>query len=117
MFETEGGNWTAKEDGSFEQSVAYYTSISCNHCSNPSCLKACPTGTTTKIKWGIAAIDDNMCIGCKACAIACPYGTPQFNHESGHMSKCDGCYERLKEGKIQRNCNGGCFYPFIFSFK
>nr|WP_161792512.1 MULTISPECIES: hypothetical protein [Campylobacter] len=49
MFETEGGNWTAKEDGSFEQSVAYYTSISCNHCSNPSCLKAYPTGATTKI--------------------------------------------------------------------
>ncbi|MCW1316276.1 4Fe-4S binding protein [Campylobacter jejuni] len=52
-----------------------------------------------KIKWGIVAIDDSMCIDCKACAIACPYGTPQFNHESGHMSKCDGCYERLKEGK------------------
>ncbi|ECO3666539.1 TPA: dimethyl sulfoxide reductase subunit B [Campylobacter jejuni] len=74
VFETEGGNWTAKEDGSFEQNVfAYYTSISCNHCSNPSCLKAC--------------------------AMACPYGAPQFNYESGHMSKCDGCYERLKEGK------------------
>ncbi|WP_074498110.1 4Fe-4S dicluster domain-containing protein [Campylobacter jejuni] len=40
-----------------------------------------------------------MYIGCKACAIAFHYGAPQFNHESGHISKCDGCYERLKEGK------------------
>ncbi|BEJ61625.1 hypothetical protein B10172_16470 [Campylobacter jejuni] len=40
-----------------------------------------------------------MCIGRKACSMVCPYGAPQFNHESGHMSKCDGCYERLKEGK------------------
>ncbi|MFB1637819.1 4Fe-4S binding protein [Campylobacter jejuni] len=39
------------------------------------------------------AIDDSMCIGCKACVMACPYGAPHFNHESGHISKCNGCYE------------------------
>ncbi|ENV8235331.1 hypothetical protein ACFK4Z_000586 [Campylobacter jejuni] len=63
MFETEGGNWTAKEDGSFEQSVfAYYTSISCNHCSNPSCLKACPTIATMKIKWEIVEQSMIVCV-------------------------------------------------------
>lgn len=50
--------------------------------------------------------------------MACPYGAPQFNHESGHMSKCDGCYERLKEGKNPKEfAMVVAFYPFIFSFK
>ena len=110
VYETEGGNWRTHLDGTLEQDVfAYYTSISCNHCQNPACLRACPTGATMKIKWGIVAIDDNKCIGCKACAMACPYGAPQFNKESGHMSKCDGCYKRLEEGK-EPMCVASC--PF-----
>ncbi|MCW1320179.1 hypothetical protein OLO84_02445 [Campylobacter jejuni] len=53
VFETEGGNWTCKEDGSFEQSVfACCTSISCNYYSNPSCLKACPNRCNNENKMG-----------------------------------------------------------------
>lgn len=100
VYETEGGEWVNNNDGTLGQNVfAYYTSISCNHCDNPSCLKACPTGAMMEIKWGIVKVNENDCIGCKSCAMACPYGAPQFNHKTGHMSKCDGCYDRLKEGK------------------
>lgn len=28
-----------------------------------------------------------------------PYGAPQFDEVKGHMTKCDGCYERVAEGK------------------
>lgn len=31
--------------------------------------------------------------------LACPYGAPQYNAEKGHMTKCDGCHERVAEGK------------------
>ncbi|CRA17450.1 anaerobic dimethyl sulfoxide reductase subunit B [Salmonella enterica subsp. enterica serovar Typhi] len=29
----------------------------------------------------------------------CPYGAPQYNAAKGHMTKCDGCYDRVAEGK------------------
>ncbi|VAP45763.1 anaerobic dimethyl sulfoxide reductase subunit B [Klebsiella quasipneumoniae] len=31
--------------------------------------------------------------------MACPYGAPQYNADKGHMTKCDGCYQRVAEGK------------------
>ena len=31
--------------------------------------------------------------------MACPYGAPQYDEAKGHMTKCDGCYERVAAGK------------------
>ena len=28
-----------------------------------------------------------------------PYGAPQYNAAKGHMTKCDGCHERVAQGK------------------
>ncbi len=39
--------------------------------------------------------------------MACPYGAPQYNAEKGHMTKCDGCYSRVAEGK-QPICVESC---------
>ncbi|KAL0263771.1 UNVERIFIED_CONTAM: hypothetical protein PYX00_011069 [Menopon gallinae] len=95
VYEYEGGEWFNSKPNIF----AYYTSISCNHCDNPSCVKACPTGAMHKGKMGIVAVDQERCIGCKACAMACPYGAPQFDPVKKRMSKCNGCRERLEQDK------------------
>jgi anaerobic dimethyl sulfoxide reductase subunit B (iron-sulfur subunit) len=47
---------------------------------------------------GFVVVDEDICIGCRYCHMACPYGAPQFNAEKGHMTKCDGCYSRVAEG-------------------
>ena len=46
---------------------------------------------------GFTVYDNTNCIGCKSCAMACPFGAPKFTAEN-RMVKCDGCAERIKQG-------------------
>ena len=36
-------------------------------------------------------MNDNLCVGCKVCTIACPFGTVNYNASSGKVIKCDLC--------------------------
>lgn len=78
VIEFEGGTWKVNTNGTCTQNVfAYYTSIGCNECENPVCVKACPTGAHHKrTEDGLVVIDTEKCIGCGMCAKACPYGSP-----------------------------------------
>lgn len=84
-----------------------FLSMACNHCADPACLKACPTGAYEKLDNGIVKQNHDYCIGCKMCVMACPYNTPQFDPDEGKTSKCDYCYDRYLEGKKPR-CVESC---------
>nr|WP_205773085.1 DMSO/selenate family reductase complex B subunit [Aggregatibacter actinomycetemcomitans] len=100
IYEYTGGNWSQQPDGCWNQDVfAYYMSISCNHCADPACTKVCPTGAMHKNADGFVIVNEETCIGCRYCHMACPYDAPQFDAEKGHMTKCDGCYSRIKAGQ------------------
>ncbi len=64
-------------------------------------------GAMHKREDGFVVVDEDVCIGCRYCHMACPYGAPQYNAEKGHMTKCDGCYSRVAEGK-QPICVESC---------
>ncbi|HCL5288716.1 TPA: dimethylsulfoxide reductase subunit B [Salmonella enterica] len=99
IYEYAGGDWQ-EDNGVWHQNVfAYYLSISCNHCEDPACTKVCPSGAMHKRDDGFVVVNEEVCIGCRYCHMACPYGTPQYNTAKGHMTKCDGCYDRVAEGK------------------
>ena len=100
VIEFEGGTWKVNTNGTCTQNVfAYYTSIGCNECENPVCVKACPTGAHHKrTEDGLVVIDTEKCIGCGMCAKACPYGSPVLDKAAMKMRKCDGCVARTSKG-------------------
>jgi molybdopterin-containing oxidoreductase family iron-sulfur binding subunit len=53
--------------------------VMCNHCSNPACVRVCPTQATFRRKDGVVLMDYHRCIGCRFCVAACPYGARSFN--------------------------------------
>ena len=108
VYEYTGGTWQ-ESGGAWRNNVfSYYLSISCNHCEDPACTRVCPTGAMHKRESdGLVAVNEDICIGCKSCQMACPYGAPQFDPRKGNMTKCNGCYERLAEG-LQPVCVEAC---------
>ena len=99
-----------REEGKYPNVKVRYLSAACNHCEEPSCMKACPVGAYRKEpEFGVVLLDQGKCIGCKRCQAACPYGAPQFDEKKKKMDKCTLCYHRLKEGlppACVRTCPG-----------
>ncbi|MBU0463347.1 MAG: 4Fe-4S dicluster domain-containing protein [Proteobacteria bacterium] len=94
--------------------------VTCNHCKNAPCVKACPTQATFKREDGIVLMDFHRCIGCRFCMAACPFGARSFNfrdprpfieetvpafptRSKGVVEKCNFCAERLAIGE-QPHC-------------
>jgi len=97
-------NWrriSSREWGTYPRVFLTYLSLSCNHCENPACAKACPVAAITKRSQdGIVAVDRNACLGNAACSLlckkACPYGIPQCTAEEGaKMQMCTFCLDRV----------------------
>jgi len=78
-----------------------FMKISCLHCVDPSCVSACPVSAMTKdAVTGIVGYDKDICIGCRYCVGACPFGVPRFQYDTPipKISKCQLCRHR-PEGK------------------
>ena len=91
-------------DGS---NTCVYLSAACMHCTDAPCIDACPAGCLGKDpETGFTVYDNTNCIGCKSCAMACPFGVPSFNR-MGKMQKCDGCIERQLHG-MEPACTRVC---------
>ena len=73
--------------------------MSCFHCETPWCVAACPAGAMKKRpRDGIVYVDPLLCIGCKACIAACPWGSVQWDSGKCQAVKCDFCLDRVDQG-------------------
>ena len=85
-------------EGTIPKVRIHYIPRLCNHCGKAACIPACPAGCIKKDEdTGFTVYDNTNCIGCRSCAMACPFGAPTFN-STGKMEKCDGCYVRVALG-------------------
>jgi nitrate reductase beta subunit len=86
--------------GAFERTFMMYLPRLCEHCLNPSCVAACPSGAIYKREEdGIVLIDQDKCRGWRMCVSACPYKKIYYNYISGKSEKCIFCYPRIEAGQ------------------
>ena len=88
-----GSEWRRVVGHTFENENTlnrFFLTMSCMHCQDPPCLKVCPTKATYQTNEGVVGINQDLCIGCSACILACPYKTRSIN-------RCTtmGCYEKF----------------------
>lgn len=100
-----------------------YTATTCRQCENAPCAKSCPTAALVQQDDKVN-LDKSRCIGCKACAIACPFGAIEMVDEgkSAFLSgaaahkedlipfvanKCDLCHARRESPACVDACPTG----------
>ncbi|HEY0918080.1 nitrate reductase subunit beta [Devosia sp.] len=86
--------------GQFENTFMMYLPRLCEHCLNPTCVAACPSGAIYKREEdGIVLIDQEKCRGWRMCVSGCPYKKIYYNWSSGKSEKCTFCYPRIEAGQ------------------
>ena len=82
-----------------EKMAFFYLPRICNHCLNPACVAACPSGAIYKRgEDGVVLINQQVCRAWRMCVTACPYKKSYYNWHTGKSEKCILCYPRLESG-------------------
>lgn len=64
----------------------------CQHCEYAPCLDVCPINAVKRNReTGAVEINSEVCIGCRACMLVCPYGALRLDLNRRVMVKCDLC--------------------------
>jgi len=84
----------------------------CMHCVHPACVSACPVGALHKTDDGPVLYNEDRCIGCRYCMLACPFDVPTFTWKKGLFEgavihKCTFCIDRVSAG-LETACAKTC---------
>jgi len=92
-----------------EKLVFFYLPRICNHCLNPACVAACPSGAIYKRgEDGVVLINQDKCRAWRMCVTACPYKKTFYNWSTGKSEKCILCFPRLETGQAP-----ACFHSCV----
>jgi carbon-monoxide dehydrogenase iron sulfur subunit len=69
-----------------------FVPYTCTQCEEAWCMHACPVeAIVVNEATGAKEILDDICVGCKVCTVACPFGTVNYDHDTKVVAKCDLC--------------------------
>jgi len=75
--------------------------LQCRQCEDAPCITICPTNALRRAdKESPVVIEQDLCIGCKWCILACPFGVITLDDKSNTIIKCDQCFDRLQRGEL-----------------
>lgn len=102
-------NWTSILQKPGPDGAPTYIRKQCRHCLEPACASACPVGALHKTPEGPVMYDNDKCLGCRYCMMACPYGIPRYDWDQQvpYVRKCIMCYDNVKAGD-QPACTKAC---------
>jgi formate dehydrogenase iron-sulfur subunit len=81
----------------------------CMNCADPACASVCPVGALHKTAAGPVVYEEDRCMGCRYCMVACPFGVPKYewNQVLPRVQKCTMCADRVSAGR-QTACADVC---------
>ena len=87
-----------------DEFMRYEIPIVCFQCDDPVCMKYCHQNAYSVVD-GVVVRDEDRCIGCRMCAVLCPYDAiTSFEGEIIKCDLCDGdpkCIKYCSTGAIQ----------------
>ncbi|MBO8169669.1 MAG: 4Fe-4S dicluster domain-containing protein [Thermoanaerobacteraceae bacterium] len=98
-----------KEDG---QETLRFAKRQCMHCQEPTCVTVCFSRALVKSPEGAIVYDEEKCVGCRYCIIACPFQVPKYEWNDALkpvVSKCQFCFDpRGKHDRIGHGMEPAC---------
>lgn len=77
-----------------------YMPLQCRQCDRPACMTVCPV-QAIGLRNGAVVLNETICIGCKMCGLACPFGVilpggtpiPMYGFNVGQYSYANDPYQ------------------------
>ena len=78
--------------GEYPDLSMYFLPTMCQQCQDAPCVNVCPTGASYRdSETNMVLVNKEICIGCRYCMMACPYGVRAWNESERVVEKCTLC--------------------------
>lgn len=100
-----GENWTMITSHVVavkDREVWRFVKHQCLHCLEPACASSCFVSALRKTPEGPVVYNEDICVGCRYCMLACPFGVPKYewDQQFPRVQKCNMCFSRVNAGQV-----------------